>query len=110
MGAVLLKLGQIKDAGKYLEKARKSGFSPAQTYFQIGLYESAQKKWKEALKAFNHCLEEDEGFAHAYYYRARIFGKLGKKSEMLVDLDRFLKLAPDAREAGAAKALLNNGG
>jgi len=110
MGAVLLKLGKIQDAGKYLEKARKSGFSPALTSFQIGLYESARKKWNEALEAFNHCLEEDGGFAHAYYYRARIFGKLGKKSEMLIDLDRFLKLAPDAREAAAAKALLNNGG
>ena len=110
MGAALLKLGKISDAGKYLEKARKADYAPAQTYLQVGLYYSAQKKWKDAKQAFDSCIEADNGFAHAYYYRARVLDKLGKKSEMLVDLDRFVKLAPDAREAAAARALLNNGG
>lgn len=110
MGAALLKLGKIAEAGKYLKKAQAKGFSPALTKLQLGLYFSAQKKWKDAKKAFDECIKTDSGFAHAYYYRARVLDKLGQKSEMLIDLDRFVKLAPDAREAAAAQALLNNGG
>lgn len=109
MGATLLKLGKISQAGEYLQKAEKAGYSPALTDLQFGLYYAAQKKWKEAKQAFDQCLKADPGFAHAYYYRARVLDKLGKKSEMLIDLDRFVKLAPDAREAAAARAILNSG-
>lgn len=110
MGAVQLKLGKISESWKYLQKAEKAKFSPALTNLQIGLYYSAGKQWKEAKRAFDRCIEADSGFAHAYYYRARVEGKLGKSSEMLADFDRFIKLAPDAREASVARALLDNAG
>jgi len=106
LGASLLKLGKFDDAEKYLSAALEKGYEPAQTQLQLGLLFSARKKWTEAKDHFDQCIEADSGFAHAYYYRARVYEKLKKKAEMLQDLDRFLKLAPDAREAEVARTLL----
>ena len=78
--------------------------------FQFGLTQMYLKKWDPARQAFTRCLEVDSGFSHAYYFRGRVWQELGKTEEMLLDMDRFLTLAPDAREANAAKSILRAGG
>lgn len=110
LGASQIRLGDFGTAKTNLTQALEAGFSPAMTNYEIGLAETYQKKWNQAKTAFDRCLEADSGFAHAYYYRARIFKELGNTEQMLIDLDRFLTLAPDAREANAARSLLRAGG
>jgi len=103
LGATLLKLGKISQARSALQKSSTGGFQPAMTDFQFGLVFSAQKNWTKAKEHFDRCLRTDNSLAHAYYYRGRVLEKLGKKSEMLTDLN-------DAREASVARALLGDGG
>ena len=110
LGASLVRLGQFDSARNHLGKALEKGFKPAMTEYQIGLTFTYQRNWAAARDAFNRTLDADSGLAHAYYYRGRVWKELGKTEEMLLDMDRFLKLAPDAREANAARSLLNAGG
>lgn len=110
LGASQTRLGNFETAKNNLTRALEAGFSPAMTNYEIGLTETYQKKWGQAKAAFDRCLQADSGFAHAYYYRARIYKELGNTEQMLIDLDRFLTLAPDAREANAARSLLRAGG
>jgi regulator of sirC expression with transglutaminase-like and TPR domain len=42
----------------------------------------------------------------AYYYRGLAYDKLGRKDLMVLDLDRFVKLAPGAPESERARAVL----
>lgn len=110
LGSALIRLGEYRQAESKLKKALKNGADRAMTEFQIGSAMMYQEKWESAVAAFSRCLEEDSGFAHAYFMRGRILQELGKTEEMLLDMDRFLTLAPDAREANAAKSILRAGG
>jgi len=110
LGATLNRLGEFGNARNHLAKALEKDFSPAMTNYQIGLTWIYEQKWNNAVASFNSCLEADNGFAHAYYYRARAYKALGNTEQMLVDLGRFLDLAPDAREATAARSMLRAGG
>jgi hypothetical protein len=44
-----------------------------------------------------------------YYWRGMAWDKIGRKDNMLIDLDQFVKLAPNAPNAGKAQALLSAG-
>ena len=79
-------------------------FDPAMTHYQIALAQTYQKKWNEAKTAFDHCLEADNGFAHAYYYRARVFKELGNTEQMLIDLD--MKTKQERKNDPARRAFL----
>lgn len=109
-GAALIRLGEYSKAVGQVRKALKNGADRAMSEYQMGLALMYQEKWDPARKAFDRCLEADSGFSHAYYYRGRVWQELGKTEEMLLDMDRFLTLAPDAREANAAKSILRAGG
>ncbi len=109
-GSALIRLGKYSQAEGRLKKALDKGADPAMTEFQLGLALMYQKKWDPARMAFNRCLGMDSGFSHAYYFRGRVWQELGKTEEMLLDMDRFLTLAPDAREANAARSILRAGG
>ncbi len=109
-GAAQIRLGQYAEAKEVLKKALKYGADRAMTEFQLGLALMYLERWDDARKAFNKCLKADSAFSHAYYYRGRVWQKLKKTEEMLLDMDRFLQLAPDAREANAAKSILRAGG
>ncbi len=109
-GAALIRLGEYSKAEAQLKKSLKNGADRAMGEYQLGLAQMYQKKWEPSRAAFNRCLRADSGFSHAYYYRGRVWQELGKTEEMLLDMDRFLTLAPDAREANAAKSILRAGG
>ncbi len=109
-GSALIRLGNYSKAEGRLKKAIKNGADRAMGEYQLGLAQMYQEKWDPARGAFSRCLEADSGFSHAYYFRGRVWQKLGKTEEMLLDMNRFLTLAPDAREANAAKSILRAGG
>ena len=109
-GAALIRLGKYSQAEDQLKKALKNGADEAMAEFQLGLALMYRKKWPESREAFDRCLEADSAFSHAYYFRGRVWHQLNKTEEMLLDMDRFLQLAPDAREAGAARSILRAGG
>jgi len=110
LGASLVRLKQYGDARTELAAAEQAGFDKALVKYQVGLSYTFEKTWDKAKESFDTVLQTDETFAHAYYYRGRVWRELRRTDEMLRDMDRFLKLAPDAPESSIARSLLRAGG
>jgi len=106
LGAAQARLKQFAPARTALEQARTAGFDPVLVDYQTGLSYTLEEKWQQAVQSFDKVIATDAKFAHAYFYRGLAHGKLGQKDRLLVDLDLFIKLAPNAPKAGIAKATL----
>ncbi|HYN43109.1 MAG TPA: tetratricopeptide repeat protein, partial [Thermoanaerobaculia bacterium] len=105
-GSALSRLRRYDEAMVALGKARElDGGSPA-TLYQMGATRAFQQRWADAVTLLSQTLEKETGMALAYYYRGLAQEKLGRKDLMVVDLDRFVKVAPAAPEADRARALL----
>ena len=102
--------GEDDPALKALRLAVRGGFNEAMVNQQIGFIYLFQQKWKEAKDAFDLGLAVDPRFAPMYYWRAMAWDKLGRKDNMLLDLDRYVKLAPNGPDASRAKAILKSSG
>jgi len=109
LGASLVRLKNAVEARKALKKAAKSGFDKPMVDFQIGLTFLIQENWESAKKSFDTVHELDPRYSHLYFYRALAWDKLGRKADALVDLDQFVKLAPNSPQAKTASALLAAG-
>jgi tetratricopeptide (TPR) repeat protein len=110
LGATQVRLKEYAPARTALAKAKEKGFSAAMVDYQVGLSFALEHKWQEAKTALDQSIAANSGFAPAYFYRARVWKELKRTDEMMLDLDRFLKLAPTALEAPIAKSLLAAGG
>jgi tetratricopeptide (TPR) repeat protein len=82
--------------------------APALIPYQIGVTRAFQQSWQAAAEQLNRAIEMDSGLAYAYYYRALVQDKLGRKDLLVNDMDRFLALAPNAPEADQARAVLRS--
>lgn len=105
-GAALSRLRRYEEAMTALAKARELDGGSAATLYQMGSTRAFQQKWAEAVDLLTQTLAKDPGVALAYYYRGLAQEKLGRKDQMVLDLDRFVKVAASAPEAERAKALL----
>jgi tetratricopeptide (TPR) repeat protein len=105
-GSALSRLRRYDEAMVALGKARELDGGSPETLYQMGATRAFQQKWTDAVTFLTQSLEKDTGMALAYYYRALAQEKLGRKDLMVVDLDRFVKVAPAAPEADRARALL----
>jgi tetratricopeptide (TPR) repeat protein len=105
-GAALVGLKEPEKARQALEKAADEGFDPILTTYQTGLSYFVQGQWAKARDAFDAVLVLEPRFAYAYFYRGLAASKLGRKDQLNNDLHTFLNLAPDAPDAGNARALL----
>jgi tetratricopeptide (TPR) repeat protein len=110
LGAALVRQKKYEPALKALDRAEKGGFDEAMVNQQIGFAYLFQQEWKEAKDAFDAGLKADARFAPLYFWRAMAWDKLGRKDNMMIDLDQYLKLAPDGYEAGKARAVLKSTG
>ena len=110
LGAALVRQKKYDPALKALRLAVRGGFNEAMVNQQIGFIYLFQQKWKEAKEAFDLGLTVDPRFAPMYFWRAMAWDKLGRKDNLLLDLDSYLKLAPNGPEAGKAKAILKSSG
>ena len=105
-GSALSRLRRFDEAMDALGKARDLDGGSPETLYQMGATRAFQQKWADAVTLLTQTLEKDTGMALAYYYRALAQEKLGRKDLMVIDLDRFVKVAPAAPEADRARALL----
>ncbi len=106
LGASQVYLKQYAPARTSLEKAQANGFDSVMVNYYIGLSYAFEQNWEKAKESLDRVLSKDDRFAYAYFYRGMVWEKLGRKDNMLVDMDQFVKLAPSAPDAGKAKALL----
>ena len=110
LGAALVRAKKYEDARTALRLAVSSGFDEAMVDHQVGLSYLFAEKWKESKNAFDHGLSINPRYAPMYFWRAMSWEKLGRKDEMLLDLDQYVKLAPNGPMAGKAKSLLKSAG
>ncbi len=110
LGAALVRQKKFDPALKALRLAVRGGFDEAMVNHQIGFMYLLQQKWQEAKDAFDVGLKVNPRFAPMYYWRAMAWDKLGRKDNMLLDFDQFVKLAPKAPEASKARAVLKSAG
>jgi tetratricopeptide (TPR) repeat protein len=110
LGAALVRSKRYDEARKALRLAVRGGFDEPMVNHQIGLSYLFAKSWEEAKAAFDLGLNVNPRYAPMYFWRAMAWEKLGRKDEMLLDLDQYLKLAPSGPEAGKAKSVLKSAG
>lgn len=110
LGAALVRQKKYEPALKALRIAVRGGFDEAMVNHQIGFMYLLQGKWQEAKDAFDVGLRVNPRFAPMYYWRAMAWDKLGRKDNLLLDLDQYVKLAPNGPEAGKARAVLKSSG
>jgi tetratricopeptide (TPR) repeat protein len=108
LGAALVRAKRFEDARTALRLAVRGGFDEPMVNHQIGLSYLFSEKWKEAKDAFDLGLSVDPRYAPMYFYRAMAWDKLGRKDNMLIDLDQYVKLAPNGPDAGFAKSVLKS--
>ena len=75
--------------------------------YQLGLTRAFQGKWADAVALLSKSLDADPGIAYGYFYRALAQDKLGRKDLLVLDMQRFITLAPNAPEADRAQAVVN---
>jgi len=110
LGAALVRAKKYEEARTALRLAVSSGFDEAMVNHQIGLSYLFAEKWKESKGAFDLGLSVNPRYAPMYFWRAMAWEKLGRKDEMLLDLDQYVKLAPNGPNAGRAKSILKSAG
>lgn len=76
-------------------------------HYQLGVTRFYQQRWQEAFDALGTALEKNSGIALAYYYRGLAAGKLNRKDLLIDNLDRFVRMAPNAPEAANAAQVLS---
>ena len=109
-GAASVRTKKYTQARHALLLAVRGGFDPAMVNHQIGLSYLFAESWAEAKEAFNLGLAVNPRYAPMYFWRAMAWEKLGHKDEMLIDLDQYLKLAPNGPLAGKARSVLKSAG
>jgi tetratricopeptide (TPR) repeat protein len=110
LGASLVRTKRFEEARSALRLAVRGGFDEPMVNHQIGLSYLFAEKWKDAKDAFDLGLSVDPRYAPMYFWRAMAWEKLGRKDELLLDLDQYVKLAPNGPFAGKAKSILKSAG
>jgi tetratricopeptide (TPR) repeat protein len=106
LGRALAGLRSFDAAAEHLRQAQQGGAVLA-TY-QLGVARATQEKWNESVDLLTQAIAANSGIAYAYYYRGLAASKIGRKDLLLNDLDRFLKLAPNAPEADRVRRMLQS--
>ena len=106
LGASLVRQKKYEPALTALRLAVRGGFDEAMVNQQIGFIFLYQQKWQEAKNAFDIGLSVNPRFAPMYFWRGMAWDKLGRKDNFMLDLDQYVKLAPNGPEAGKARAVL----
>ena len=110
LGASLVRAKRFEEARTALRLAVRGGFDEPMVNHQIGLSYLFAEKWKEAKDAFDLGLSVDPRYAPMYFFRGMAWDKLGRKDNALIDFDQYVKLAPNAPDAGFAKSVLKSSG
>ncbi len=107
LGVAQQGLGQYGAAMATLGKARKLDPENPLPVYQLGLTRALeQKHWQEAVDLLTEAIDMNPGIAYAYFYRGQAASRIKRNDLLIADLERFIKLAPDAPEAAIAARIV----
>lgn len=77
--------------------------SPALESFRVGVKRLESHRFGEADEAFSRAITASPEMAEAYFDRGLARAQLGRRSEAAQDLDRYLRLQPNAADSAAVR-------
>ncbi len=95
-------------AGETLAAGLEAGFRSAQHHYSLGARLFRDKEYEPAVAAFTHALAIEPELANAERSLAASLEQLGRDEEAIAHLERYLELAPTARDAEAIREQLKN--
>jgi cytochrome c-type biogenesis protein CcmH/NrfG len=101
-----LHLNLYDEAWKNLESARLEDGKASDVYVYRGAYYLGQEKHEEALKELEKAISLDAQNPYAFYYQGIAYFHSGQPEKAVNALKNFLKLAPNAPEAGNANIII----
>ena len=107
LGLAHLRKGDLTLAQNIFKKSieTNSRFCPAYNYFGQALFQ--QKKYQEAIEAFESALKLcNNNYDEAHYFSALCFYKTGQREKAQTRLEEVIKLYPDSEYATKSKAML----
>ncbi len=110
LGVAQQRQKRLGESAATLEQARSLRPEDPLISLQLGTTRFYQQQWQQAFDLLTAALDKNSGIAYAYYYRGLAAGKLNRKDLLYNDLDRFVKMAPNAPEAANAKRILSSFG
>ncbi len=105
-GTSLKKLGRLEEAEGVYKLALRLAPNDTEVLFNLGTLYNAENKLNEAKATYQEALRIKPDFAEAHYNLGLIFSKLGDKQSAVTHLERFLQLAPGARNAETIRSYL----
>jgi tetratricopeptide (TPR) repeat protein len=106
LAASRVRLGQYAEAeDPALEALRLSPGDPVASA-ALGEALVAQGKLDQAVQRLTAVLQADPHLPYAHYWRGQAYQRSRQVARMVEDYEAFLRLAPDAPEAPALRALL----
>lgn len=106
LGAAQMRLKQYDAALGNLEKAAQLDGGNPLPLLAMGITLAYKNDWNGSYSRLTQAIERNSGLAYGYFYRGMAAEKLKKKDQLINDLERFVAMAPDAPEAGRAKAIV----
>lgn len=106
LGVAQQRLKQYPQAITTLQKAIELRAGDPLPVYQLGATFAFSQKWGDAVTTLSRSIELSPNLAYAYYYRALAQDKMGKKDQLVLDMERFVALAPTAPEAERALAVV----
>ena len=98
----------LADADAAIQQAVTAAPDMALAHYQHGVIEGHKRNYAAAADAFVKAADLDPQFAYAYYYGGLSFSRVDRTDQMAINFERFLRLAPNAPEAGRVESLMRS--
>jgi tetratricopeptide (TPR) repeat protein len=99
LASLYIQAGDAEGAVDALERGEAAGFSSADHYYSLGARLYKSEMYEQAVVMLTEALRIDPGLAEAERSLAAALERLGRESEALEHLRRYLELHPDAPDA-----------
>lgn len=99
LASLYIQAGNAEAAVDALERGEAAGFSSADHYYSLGARLYKSEMYEQAAVMLAEALRVDPGMAEAERSLAASLERLGRESEALEHLRRYLELHPDAPDA-----------
>jgi tetratricopeptide (TPR) repeat protein len=104
-----LLLATLNNDPDALERARRAAVDVAThpyVQYELGISYASQNDFAPAARAFDAAIEADPALSYAYYQAALAYERLNRNDLVVIRLDMFVRLAPNAPERRQAESIL----
>jgi Flp pilus assembly protein TadD len=106
LGNVLVEKGDAEEGRRLLESIDENLIQDPATFLNIGIGLMNQGKTADAMSYFERAVARFPDHPDGYYFRGIAHLQSGENDAARADLEKFVKMAPDAPEAETARKIL----